>query len=54
MWVVILQNTDDVRPIYIGSSKKKADKIASENEDIDRCTYCYVKLYEKEKKLKGD
>lgn len=47
MWVVILQTENDIRPIYVGSSKKKADKIAAENEDINNCRYCYVCWYDK-------
>ena len=45
-WVTILVSTDDVRPIYVGYSEKKANEIAFINEDVDRGYYCYVKCYE--------
>ena len=41
---------DDVRPIYIGKSKKKAEKIAKENEDIEKYIYCYISYYDSKDK----
>jgi len=45
VYVTIVVSSDSVRAIYVGKSKKQAEKKAKEYEDIGRGIYCYVSLY---------
>ncbi len=55
MWYVIKQSdSNGCYCIYIGKSKKKAERIAKENEDINNYIYCYVGYYKKTEHRRGN